>query len=102
MKDIRYYYDASGRPVAIRAFTRTSSTANFTDTIYYLQTNLQGDNERTTGISRWFFNCSENTQRQTLNHWLLDKIPITAYNSTENQTERSDRHVCDLYRISNS
>ena len=43
MKDIRYYYDASGRPVAIRAFTRTSSTANFTDTIYYLQTNLQGD-----------------------------------------------------------
>ena len=43
LKDIRYYYDASGRPVAIRAFTRTSSTANFTDTIYYLQTNLQGD-----------------------------------------------------------
>ena len=43
MKDIRYYYDAAGKPVAIRAFTRTSSTANFTDTIYYLQTNLQGD-----------------------------------------------------------
>ena len=43
LKDIRYYYDASGKPIAIRAFTRTSSSADFTDTIYYLQTNLQGD-----------------------------------------------------------
>ena len=43
MKDLRYYYDAAGKPVAIRAFTRTSSTATFTDTTYYLQTNLQGD-----------------------------------------------------------
>ena len=42
-KDIRYYYDASGRPIAIRAFTRTSATASFTDTTYYLLTNLQGD-----------------------------------------------------------
>ena len=43
LKDIRYYYDASGKPIAIRAFTRTSSSADFTDTTYYLLTNLQGD-----------------------------------------------------------
>ena len=34
---------ASGRPVAIRALTRTSATASFTDVTYYLMTNLQGN-----------------------------------------------------------
>ena len=42
-KDLRYYYDAAGHPSAIRAFTRTSSTAEFTSNIYYLLTNMQGD-----------------------------------------------------------
>ena len=43
VKDLRYYYDAAGHPSAIRAFTRTSSTAEFTSNIYYLLTNMQGD-----------------------------------------------------------
>ena len=43
VKDLRYYYDAAGNPAAIRAFTRTSSTAEFTSNIYYLLTNMQGD-----------------------------------------------------------
>ena len=43
MKELRYYYDASGRPVAIRAFTCANGAAAFTEKIYYLQTNLQGD-----------------------------------------------------------
>lgn len=42
-RDIRYYYDAAGNPISIRAFTRSSSTAAFTDTMYYLLTNMQGD-----------------------------------------------------------
>ena len=45
MKDIRYYYDAAGKPVAIRAFVRNNANESFSEDgdIYYLQTNLQGD-----------------------------------------------------------
>ena len=45
MKDIRYYYDASGKPVAIRVFARNNANESFSSegVIYYLQTNLQGD-----------------------------------------------------------
>ena len=42
-KDIRYYYDASGRPVAIRVITPDDSELGYTSVTYYLQTNLQGD-----------------------------------------------------------
>ena len=42
-KDIRYFYDAEGRPTAIRYFTLDASGAVTGDTIYYLGTNLQGD-----------------------------------------------------------
>ena len=37
--DIRYYYDAAGRPVAIRLFDENHPDG----IVYYLQTNLQGD-----------------------------------------------------------
>ena len=45
LKDIRYYYDASGKPVAIRVFARNNANESFSSegVIYYLQTNLQGD-----------------------------------------------------------
>ena len=45
LKDIRYYYDAAGRPVAIRVFARNNASESFSSegVIYYLQTNLQGD-----------------------------------------------------------
>ena len=42
-KDIRYFYDAEGRPTAIRYFKLDASGAVTGDTIYYLGTNLQGD-----------------------------------------------------------
>jgi YD repeat-containing protein len=45
LKDIRYYYDASGKPIAIRVFARNNANESFPEDgdIYYLQTNLQGD-----------------------------------------------------------
>ena len=45
LKDIRYYYDAAGKPVAIRVFARNNANESFPEDgdIYYLQTNLQGD-----------------------------------------------------------
>ena len=44
MKDIRYYYDAAGRPVAIRVITPDSNNElGYASITYFLQTNLQGD-----------------------------------------------------------
>ena len=69
-KDLRYYYDASGRPVAIRAFTRTSSTAAFTENRYYLMTNMQGDvvaiyNEDGERIFEYLYDAWGNVLRST-------------------------------------
>ena len=42
-QDIRYFYDAEGKPTAIRHYMLDSTGAVTGDTIYYLGTNLQGD-----------------------------------------------------------
>jgi RHS repeat-associated protein len=69
-KDLRYYYDAAGNPTAIRAFTRTSSNAAFTDTKYYLRTNMQGDvvaiyNENGDRIFEYVYDAWGNILRST-------------------------------------
>lgn len=69
-KDLRYYYDASGRPVSIHAFTRSSASAAFTEAKYYLLTNMQGDvvaiyNQNGERIFEYLYDAWGNVLRST-------------------------------------